>query len=157
MLKASTPNKLPEKTLFILLLPLFKRQKPETQNEELLEQQLTTFVPKYIQSIVRTPKNQFDVYLADITSLSSLSVPYISLSRWSVRYRYLADNCWTNVPKKRFCPFSQESIFFLLCWYFYPLTLSVIFFFLLWRPSYLCPMSINVVENLCGSILQTII
>ena len=33
--------------------PLSKRQKPETQNEELSEQQLSTFVPKYIQSFVQ--------------------------------------------------------------------------------------------------------
>ena len=33
--------------------PLSKRQKPETQNEELSEQQLSTSVPKYIQSFVQ--------------------------------------------------------------------------------------------------------
>ena len=38
------------KTLFILFS---KRQKPETQNEELSEQQLSTFVPKYKQSFVQ--------------------------------------------------------------------------------------------------------
>ena len=74
--KLQPPNKLPEKTVFILLLSLFKRQKPETQNEELLEQQLTTCVPKYIQSIVRTQTHRFDCYLPDIISISMLSVPY---------------------------------------------------------------------------------
>ena len=93
--KLQPPNKLPEKTVFILLLSLFKRQKPETQNEELLEQQLTTCVPKYIQSIVRTQTHRFDCYLPDIIFLSLLSVPY-----WSLRYRYLADNCWTIVKNK---------------------------------------------------------
>ena len=101
--------------------PLSKRQKPETQNEELSEQQLSTSVPKYIQSFVQR---------INLIYSFLLSVPYTPLLFKSWMLFIFG---WKSETMK-YCPLS-------FAYFQFSPSLDVecqIFISLLWSPSYIC-------------------
>ena len=124
--------------------PLSKRQKPETQNEELFKNNslVLLYQSTCMSKVLSVPQRINLIFvLTDITSPPFLSVQYLPFLQFIHIWMQIWDNCWTIVPNKvlsvSFC------ISTIWCWVWY------IFLYALNSQLLMFPCMSLYIENLC--------